>query len=65
MVSLHSIRRYDIARHLPRDVAVSYSQLTRSTDLEPELLKRLVRHVITHRVFKEAKKGLCGTYCEI
>lgn len=57
MVSLHSIQRYGIARHLPSDHAVSYTQLAHSTGLEPELLKRLVRHAITHRVFREPKKG--------
>lgn len=57
MVSLHSIHRYGIARCLPQDHAVSYPQLAHLTGLEPELLKRLVRHAITHRVFKEPKKG--------
>ena len=57
MVSLHSIHRYGIAQHLPQDHPVSYAQLAHSTGLELELLKRLVRHAITHRVFKEPKKG--------
>lgn len=57
MVSLHSIHHYGIARRLPHDHPVSYSQLAHSTGVEPELLKRLVRHAITHRVFKEPKKG--------
>ena len=57
MVSLHSIHRYGIAQKLPLDRPISYSQLASSTGLEPELLKRLIRHAITHRVFKEPKKG--------
>lgn len=57
MVSLHSIHRYGIARCLPQDHPVSYQQLAHLTGLEPELLKRLVRHAITHRVFKEPRKG--------
>jgi len=57
MVSLHSIQRYGIARHLPSDHPVSYTQLAHSTGLEPELLKRLVRHAIMHRVFREPTKG--------
>ena len=57
MVSLHSIHKYGIARHVPRDHAISYTQLAHSTGLEPELLKRLIRHAFTHRVFKETKKG--------
>ena len=36
---------------------MAYLELASSTDLEPELLKRLVRHAITHRVFKEPRKG--------
>ena len=57
MVSLHSINRFGIARNLPQDHPVSYSELANSTGLDPELLKRLVRHAITQRVFKEPKKG--------
>ena len=57
MVSLHSIHQYGIARHLPQGHPVPYEDLARSTGLEPELLKRLIRHAITHRVFKEPKKG--------
>ena len=57
MVSLNAIHRYGIAQHLPPDSPVTYLQLASSTGLEPELLKRLVRHAITHRVFKEPRKG--------
>lgn len=57
MVSLHAIHRYGIARHLPTDGPTPYAALAQSTGLEPELLKRLVRHAITHRVFKEPQKG--------
>lgn len=57
MVSFHSIYHCGIARQLPHDHPVSYSQLALSTGVEPELLKRLVRHAITHRVFREPKKG--------
>ena len=57
MVSLHSIQRYHIARHVPQDHPVSYPELAHSTGLEPELLKRLIRHAIANRVFKEPKKG--------
>ena len=57
MVSFHSIYHYGIARQLPHDHPVSYPQLALSTGVEPELLKRLVRHAISHRVFNEPKKG--------
>ena len=57
MVSLQSIQRFGIARRLTQEHAMSYPQLAHSTGLESELLKRLVRHAITHRVFKELQKG--------
>ncbi|KAL6712852.1 hypothetical protein ACLMJK_009564 [Lecanora helva] len=57
MVSLHSVHRFGIAEHVPQDHPVSYPQLAHSTGLEPELLKRLIRHAATHRVFREPQKG--------
>ena len=57
MVSLHAIHRYGIARHLPLDRPTSYAALADSTGLEPALMKRVVRHAITHRVFREPEKG--------
>ena len=57
MVSFQAIHHYGVARHLPDDRPISYSQLAQSTGLESELLKRLIRHAITHRVFKEPRKG--------
>ena len=65
MVSLQSIHRFRIASHLssvtqvPHDpgLPISYAQLAHATGLESSLLKRLVRHAITQRVFCEPKKG--------
>ena len=57
MVSLHAIHRYGIARLLPQEHPISYAELAQLVGLEPELLKRLIRHAITHRVFNEPKEG--------
>ena len=65
MVSLHSIYRFHIASSLSSlsqtahdpDSPVPYAQLAHATGLEPTLLKRLIRHAISQRVFCEPKKG--------
>ena len=62
---MHSIHRFHIASHLSSlsrlshdpGLPIPYAQLAHATGLEASLLKRLVRHAISQRVFCEPKKG--------
>lgn len=57
MLCLQAIVRFGIAGKLSVGEKVSYKQLGESTGLNEQLLRRLLRHAMTMRVFSEPSTG--------
>jgi hypothetical protein len=57
LVTLQTINRFQIGQHVPLDTPISYYDLSALTSVPEPLLKRLLRHVITNRIFSELSKG--------
>ncbi|KAL4952517.1 S-adenosyl-L-methionine-dependent methyltransferase [Aspergillus filifer] len=53
MSSLRWIYHFDIARHIPLDSAISYTELARKANVNEDILKRMLRHAMTNRLFVE------------
>ncbi|KAF6228460.1 hypothetical protein HO133_008190 [Letharia lupina] len=58
MLCLQAITRFDIAKKFTVGEQVSYAHLSKSTGLNEQLLRRLLRHAMMMRVFSEPTKGL-------
>ena len=58
MVSMQAITRFGIAQSFGPDEEISFSQLAQSTSLDEQVLRRLLRHAMTMRVFCEPRKGM-------
>ncbi|RDA83747.1 hypothetical protein CP532_4991 [Ophiocordyceps camponoti-leonardi (nom. inval.)] len=56
-LSLQIINNYGIAKLVPLDGAISLSQLQTKTSLDPTNLARVLRHVMTNRIFCESSAG--------
>lgn len=58
-VSLHAICHYGIARKFPsnKDEA-SYCELAAACGLSESLVRRILRHAMTRRIFQERASGL-------
>ncbi|CAD6565805.1 MAG: hypothetical protein ASARMPREDX12_006780 [Alectoria sarmentosa] len=56
MLCLQAITRFDIAKKFSAGEQLSYTQLAESTGLNEQLLRRLLRHAMTMRVFSEPSK---------
>lgn len=55
---LQAISRFNIASLVPDGGQVSYAEIARQTPLSELTVKRLLRHAITMRVFRETEAGL-------
>ncbi|KAI0405664.1 putative O-methyltransferase [Xylaria palmicola] len=56
--SLQVISRHDIARKVPMDGVISFTELAEATDLHANDLKRIIRFAIAfHRLFTEPQEG--------
>ncbi|KAL4963166.1 S-adenosyl-L-methionine-dependent methyltransferase [Aspergillus stella-maris] len=53
MSSLRWIYHFDIARHIPLDSAISYTELALKANVNEDTLKRMIRHAMTNRLFIE------------
>ena len=58
MLSLQAISRFKIASLVPENGQVSYNDLARSTGVDVQMLKRVLRHAMTMRVFQEPTPGM-------
>lgn len=58
MSSLRWIYHFKIAEAVPLDCAISYSQLAKDRSVDEELLKRILRHAMTNRIFHEPESGM-------
>ena len=57
-MSLQAIHRYKIAERFPHDKDEAlFSELAEACDLDELLLRRLLRHAMSHYVFREPRKG--------
>lgn len=60
-MSLHAINRFKIAESFPEGTdEISYADLSLSTRLQETQLRRILRHAMTLRIFKESNQGLVG-----
>ncbi|KAL7755528.1 hypothetical protein ACKLNR_014626 [Fusarium oxysporum f. sp. zingiberi] len=53
MVSLKAISHYGIAKVVPVEGHISFEEISTLTGLELQLLRRLLRHAMTMRIFRE------------
>ncbi|OCL11850.1 O-methyltransferase [Glonium stellatum] len=56
-LSLHAVYHFNVAKAVPVDGEASYTEISKATGLDEVNLKRLVRHAMTNRIFKEPKDG--------
>ncbi|KAI1377941.1 putative O-methyltransferase [Hypoxylon crocopeplum] len=56
--SLQIISRHDIARKVPAEGTISFTELAETTDLRADDLKRIMRYAMSyHRLFTEPREG--------
>ncbi|TGJ84797.1 hypothetical protein E0Z10_g3946 [Xylaria hypoxylon] len=56
--SLQIISRHDIARKVPKEGTISFTELAKATDLHVNDLKRIMRYAMSfHRLFVEPQEG--------
>ena len=53
MLSLKAVSHWQIAKHVPLEGEISYSDLSSKSGLELAALRRLVRHAMTNGIFHE------------
>ena len=58
MLCLQAINRFNIAKSFPVGEEASYAQLAQSSGVSEQLLRRLLRHAMTMRVFSEPYAGV-------
>ncbi|KAL3472043.1 S-adenosyl-L-methionine-dependent methyltransferase [Aspergillus californicus] len=58
MSSLRWIYHFNIAAAIPLDRAVSYTDVAATTGVNEDHLKRMLRHAMTNRLFREPETGL-------
>ncbi|OCK75619.1 O-methyltransferase [Lepidopterella palustris CBS 459.81] len=56
-LSLHAVYHFNVAKAVPIDGEVSYTELAKATGVDENNLKRLIRHAMTNRIFKEPREG--------
>ena len=57
-VALQAIARFEIASMVPHRGQVSFAEVATHTGLDEKLLRRLLRHAMTMRVFYEPEPGM-------
>lgn len=63
MSSLRWIYHFKIAEAVPLDRPISYAQLAKERSVDEDLLKRILRHAMTNRIFYEPESGLVAHTC--
>jgi 6-hydroxytryprostatin B O-methyltransferase len=58
MSSLRWIHHFKIAEAVPLDHGVTFAQLAKERNVDEDLLKRILRHAMTNRIFHEPEIGL-------
>lgn len=56
-LSLHAAYHFNVAKAVPVDGKASYVEISKATGLDEVNLKRLVRHAMTNRIFREPNDG--------
>lgn len=57
-VSLQAISRFHIARLVPSGGQTTYTEIAKQTGLEEQAIRRVLRHAMTMRVFREPEPGV-------
>lgn len=58
MVCQQAISRFDIANLVPVGGQISFEDIAKQTGLGPIMTRRLLRHAMTMRVFREPEPGM-------
>ncbi|KAF2493859.1 O-methyltransferase [Lophium mytilinum] len=56
-LSLLAVYQFKVASAVPVDGETSYAELSKATGVDEINLKRLIRHAMTNRIFKEPREG--------
>lgn len=57
-MSLHAIHHFGIAKTFAPGEEISFTQLAKLSGLSETLIRRLLRHAMTMRVFSEPREGI-------
>ncbi|KAL2071765.1 hypothetical protein VTL71DRAFT_13000 [Oculimacula yallundae] len=57
VLSLKAVSHWSIAKHVPLEESISYTDLSTNCGLEPTALRRLIRHAISNGIFYEPIRG--------
>lgn len=58
MSSLRWLYHFKIAEAVPLDRAVTFAEVAKATGVDEDHLKRVLRHAMTNRIFREPEAGL-------
>lgn len=58
MSSLRWIYHFKIAEAVPLDRAIPFAEIAKEKGVDEDLLKRIMRHAMTNRIFHEPESGL-------
>jgi hypothetical protein len=58
LISLHAVSRLKIATNFPLSSTSSVAQIAKSCNLHEEDTRRIIRHAITNRIFRESDEGV-------
>lgn len=58
MASLQAISRFHIASKVPSNGLISYKELAPKAGVDEPMLRRLLRHAMTLRIFREPRPGM-------
>lgn len=57
-MSLQAISRFHIAKLVPSGGQTTYTEIAKQTGLEEQAVRRVLRHAMTMRVFREPEPGV-------
>ncbi|KAI1141459.1 S-adenosyl-L-methionine-dependent methyltransferase [Hypoxylon sp. FL0543] len=57
-VSIQAIGRFNIARMVPHGGQTSFKEIARQTGLDEQMVRRLLRHAMAMRIFREPEPGM-------
>ena len=57
-VPLHAVWRYQLARIVPVGGEASFAQIAQQSGLDEAVVRRLLRHAMANRIFREVRKGV-------
>jgi hypothetical protein len=58
MVSLQAISRFNIANLVPVGGQISFDEIAKQTGLGPTMTRRMLRHAMTMRLFREPEHDM-------